>query len=183
MSTVRLIGCLHLQHEGIAKHRGFETSKAHDEYLIKQWNSVVGKKDLTYILGDITMETSKHYHLLNELKGRKKVVLGNHDLIKDVPALLQYVEGVAGAIKYKGYMLTHIPIHPNEVLSYRGNIHAHIHQNELAEVITLKNYQQSTIDTVQSALDTDYFPSKNKYFCVDAFKLDFIPQTIEQLIK
>ena len=50
MSNVRFIGCLHLGHEWMAKHRGFENSEKHDEHLIESWNSIVNKKDLTYIL-------------------------------------------------------------------------------------------------------------------------------------
>ena len=60
MSNVRMIGCLHLGHEWMAKHRGFNDSFHHDDYLIKEWNKVVHKKDLTFNilgpLGDIVGE-------------------------------------------------------------------------------------------------------------------------------
>mgnify|MGYP002477993094 CR=1 FL=1 len=56
MSVVRFIADLHLGHTNMAIKRGFLTVEEHDEYIITQWNSVVNKRDVTYILGDITME-------------------------------------------------------------------------------------------------------------------------------
>lgn len=77
------------------------------------------------------MEKALDYYKLDQLNGRKIVVLGNHDRHQDVKKLLDYVDGVAGAVDYKGFILTHVPIHPNEVQFYRGNIHAPIHhENE-----------------------------------------------------
>jgi calcineurin-like phosphoesterase family protein len=82
MSIVRFIADLHLSHENMAKRRGFSTIEEHDEHIIEKWNSVVHKRDITYILGDITMEKSAPYHLLDRLNGQKYVVLGNHDRIR-----------------------------------------------------------------------------------------------------
>lgn len=172
MSTVRIIGCLHYNHKWMAQHRGFQDEFYHDEYLIQKWNSVVHKKDLTIILGDITME-KPDYYFLDKLKGRKKVVLGNHDFGQHNKELLMYVESLHGAYDYKGYMLTHVPIHPNEVHFYRANIHAHIHhKNKLEEVIVNTKY-----------LDEDSEPklTLNKYWNVDALLLDFKPRTLDEL--
>lgn len=173
MSNVRFIGCLHFGHDAVAKWRGFNDSYYHDEYLIEQWNSVVHKKDLTYILGDVTMENCEHYYRLDQLNGRKIVVLGNHDKWQDIPELLKYVDGVTGAVDYKGCMLTHVPIHPNEVHFYRRNIHAHIHHNNrLEEIVCHDKYQDK--DSIKK-------PTASKYLCVDAKLLDFKPQTLEDL--
>lgn len=170
--VVRFIGCLHLGHKSIAVSRGFKDEFEHDEYLIKQWNKVVKPRDTVYILGDITMHTDKHYYKLDQLNGRKIVVLGNHDKFEHVPALLKYVHAVAGAINYKGYMLTHIPIHPNEVHFCRGNIHAHIHENRLEECVVKNAY-----DDVESEEEGTI----NKYMNVDAFRLNFTPKTLAEL--
>ena len=170
---VRLIGCLHLSHEWMARHRGFQDSVYHDEYLINQWNKVVHKKDLTYILGDVTMETDKFYYLLDKLNGRKIVVMGNHDLPKHSKELLKYVESVAGMIDYKGFCLTHCPIHPAEISFYRGNIHAHIHENKLNEINYLSRYGDPG-EKIETTL--------HKYYCVDAKVIDFKPKTIEELL-
>lgn len=169
-----MIGCLHLGHKWMASHRGFQDEFYHDEHLIDSWNSVVGKKDLTFILGDITMENSFYYYQLDRLNGRKIVVLGNHDLHKHTRELLNYVESVAGMVDYKGFCLTHAPIHPNELPRYRGNIHAHIHENVLIEVMAESSWKDPGSVLV---------PTLHKYRCVDAHLINYKPKTIEELWK
>lgn len=175
MSTVRFIGCLHFGHTNMAKHRGFQDEYYHDEHLIEQFNSIVTKKtDLTYLLGDITMEKPDYYFQLDRLNGRKIVVLGNHDRYQNVRELLNYVETVGGMIEYKGFALTHCPIHPSEICFYRGNIHAHIHHvNELQDFLAYENYGD---------YNHDLLPTKQKYFNVDAKLIDFKPKTIDELL-
>lgn len=172
MSNVRFIGCLHLGHKWMATHRGFKDSEEHDEHLIKTWNSVVHKKDMVYILGDVTMESNEHYYKLDKLQGRKIVVMGNHDLHNHTRDLLNYVESVAGMIDYKGFALTHAPIHPNELPRYRGNIHAHIHENLLIEVMAESKWKDPGSELV---------PTLHKYYNVDCFKVNFKPQSIIDL--
>lgn len=171
MSNVRFIGCLHLGHEWMAKHRGFQDSFMHDDYLIRQWNKTVHKKDITYILGDVTMESEEFYKQLDYLNGRKIVVLGNHDLHQHTRELLNHVESVAGMVDYKGFCLTHAPIHPSEISFYRGNIHAHIHENKLEHLTVKDRYS-----------NINYLNTTGKYFNVDAKLIDFKPKTIEELL-
>jgi len=173
MSKVRFIGCLHLGHKNIVLYRGWNDAEEHDAFLIQEWNKVVHKRDTTYIIGDVTMEKPNDYYKLDLLNGRKIVVLGNHDKHQNVKELLQYVDGVAGAVDYKGYILTHVPVHPNEVQFYRGNIHAHIHhENKLEEVIVNDSYLDK---------DSKPAPTRHKYFNVDAHLIGYRPLSIEDL--
>ena len=128
---VYFISDLHLGHQSMAVKRGFSSFLDHDAYIIKCWNSVVGKGDVVWVLGDITMEKSSSYQLLSLLKGYKKVVLGNHDAPQHTKELLKYVNSVCGAVKYKDYILTHIPVHPCEIGRFKGNIHGHVHENSI----------------------------------------------------
>jgi calcineurin-like phosphoesterase family protein len=148
----------------MATRRGFETVEDHDEHVIAQWNSVVSKRDVTYVLGDVTMEKSGSYPLLDRLNGLKHVVLGNHDRRQDVRKLLEHVESVAGMVNYKGVILTHCPIHPME-LEYRfpKNIHGHIHDNY--------------VRLMGSGLE-DPDP---RYICVSCERVDYVPKTLEEL--
>lgn len=156
MSVVRFYSDPHFSHKSMAQHRKFQDEYYHDEYIIDQWNRTVkSKKDLTYILGDITMENSFWYYQLDRLNGRKIVVLGNHDMPKDTPELLKYVEKVAGAIDYKGFLLTHVPIHESELQFCRGNIHGHTHERLI---------------------------DNPKYFNVSAEAIDYRPKTIDELL-
>lgn len=134
--SVFFISDLHLGHENMAIKRGFSCADEMNEHIIGCWNSVVNKKDITYILGDITMERKRDYPLLDLLKGEKIVVLGNHDRRQDVRELLKYVNSIAGMINYKGtHILTHCPIHPSELeYRFKFNIHGHVHENTLDDI-------------------------------------------------
>ena len=140
----------------MAQHRGFQDEFYHDEYIVEEWNKVVGKRDLVYILGDITMESVASYPILDRLNGRKKVILGNHDMAKDIPELLTYVETVSGPTKYKGWILTHIPIAIEELHFWRGNIYGHVHENT-------------------------HVPSNDKRINVSAEMIGYKPKTLDEL--
>jgi len=156
LCTVYLYSDPHLGHPGMAEFRGFKSVEEHDAHIISQWNKIVkNKRDLVYILGDITLETSKHYHLLDKLMGRKIVILGNHDRHQDMPELLKYVESVAGVVDYKGYILSHCPLVLSELGKYRANIHGHIHKNSLLHP---------------------------KYVNVSAENIGYMPVTLEQIL-
>ena len=161
--TVRFISDLHLSHRNLAQNlRKFQDEFYHDEYIIDQWNSVVkSPKDITYILGDITMEKIDSYPLLNRLRGIKYVVSGNHDMRQHCRELLKYVDSISGMIDYKGFILTHCPVHESIVKEKRGNIHGHIHGNH----IYLPNGE---IDT--------------RYLNVSAEVIGYRPITLEELL-
>jgi len=164
MSIVRFIADLHLSHANMAKRRGFSSIEEHDEHIIAKWNSVVTKRDVTYILGDVTMEKSSPYPLLDRLNGIKHIVLGNHDRRQDVKKLFDYAESVGAMINYKGVFLTHCPIHPDE-LTYGipKNIHGHIHDK-----------------VVMKMLDGWEIPDE-RYFCVSCERVDYIPKSLKDL--
>lgn len=164
MATVRFIADLHLSHTNMATRRGFSTVEEHDEHIIEQWNSVVDKRDVTYILGDVTMEKKAPYPLLDRLNGLKHVVLGNHDRRQDVPHLFQHVESVGAMIQYKGVILTHCPIHPMELeYRFKYNIHGHIHDKQVMEI------------------DRGGFLKDERYLCVSCERVDYLPKTLEEL--
>jgi calcineurin-like phosphoesterase family protein len=172
MSAVRFIADLHFGHKWMAEHRGFHDVFYHDEHIIDCWNSVVNKKDIVYILGDITMESADHYYRLDAMNGRKKVVLGNHDDPRHVPELLKYVEEVSGMAKYKGIWLTHCPVHARE-LEFRvpRNIHGHIHEHVIMR-------EQFELDNWGYRLDD--IPD-DRYHCVSCEQVDYKPKTLAEL--
>lgn len=169
MSTVRFIADLHLGHANMAKRRGFSSVEEHDEYIIKKWNSVVVKRDLTYVLGDVTMESAKSYPLLDKLNGRKIVVGGNHDKPTHTKELLKYVDSIAGMVQYKGIFLTHCPVHPRE-MEYRikHNIHGHIHENYVEYTFRFFGIK------IFSRVD-------RRYHCVSCEHVDYTPKTLKEL--
>ena len=134
MSKVRFFSDPHFGHKNMAIRRGFKDEKEHDEHIIKCWNSVVNKKDTTYILGDITMEKN-NYEILERLNGIKHIVLGNHDEGQHTKYMQNYVNKISGMIDYKDmYILTHCPVHPSQLeFRYSYNIHGHVHENTLKD--------------------------------------------------
>ena len=171
-SIVRFIADLHLSHANMATRRGFSTVEEHDEHIIAKWNSVVSKRDITYILGDVTMEKSAPYHLLDRLNGLKHVVMGNHDRRQDVRKLLEHVESVAGMTQHKGVILTHCPIHTSELdYRFKYNIHGHIHD---------KVVMKTGWTDVDSGYIVEQVPDE-RYICVSCERVDYLPKTLEEL--
>lgn len=77
---------LHLGHRGILKHcpetRPFDTVEAMDAAIVAGMKDRVGRDDILYIVGDFAIHSDPDYvrHLFHEIRGRKILVLGNHDL-------------------------------------------------------------------------------------------------------
>lgn len=81
---VYFISDLHFHHENVIKfdNRPFSSVEEMNEQLVKNWNEVVEKGDDVYILGDFCWKTAqdKEYRALTDkLRGRKHLLLGNHD--------------------------------------------------------------------------------------------------------
>ena len=73
----------HFGHFNIIKHcnRPFETVEQMDNTIIQNWNKVVSDKDTVYILGDLAFSKriKEPAEYLQQLKGRKIIIVGNHD--------------------------------------------------------------------------------------------------------
>lgn len=131
--SVFLIGDMHLGHANIMKfgQRPFASIEEHDEALIQAWNTVVRSKyDLVWVLGDVAMDI-KSLDLLSKAAGRKVLIAGNHDRF-DTQVYLKYFEKVISFEKRYGFIMTHIPIHPNELVyrNWKYNVHGHIHHKD-----------------------------------------------------
>ena len=93
------------------------------------WNLQVRKRDKVFVHGDVCFHPD-FIHLLGEMNGRKVLIRGNHDNFFSTQVWLQYFESVEAIVNYKGYWLTHAPVHPQE-LRGKKNIHGHVHQNSI----------------------------------------------------
>lgn len=137
MSELFFIGDLHLGHNNILKFSSFRNNMWSniDEMhrgIVDIWNSKVSDKDTVWVLGDVTFN-KKYLYLMCEMRGIKNLVLGNHDNLS-IDQYTPYFNKIFGAIQYKEFMLTHIPIHESE-LEYRCkyNIHGHMHKTSLKD--------------------------------------------------
>lgn len=77
------ISDLHLGHKNILAfdNRPFFNLKEMTETIISNWNSVVGKNDSIYVLGDMFWNNSEIPIVLPKLNGTKYLIKGNHDLV------------------------------------------------------------------------------------------------------
>lgn len=87
MNNVWFTSDLHFGHTKILTHtpRGIicRTIEDHDAWVIQCLNAHVGASDDLYILGDISFHNKwLSGHLIDQLQGRKHLILGNHDKTK-----------------------------------------------------------------------------------------------------
>ena len=171
MFDVAFISDLHLGHTAIMKLRGFEYIDEYNEEIIKRINSVCGKKTLLFVLGDITMENKKYIPLLGRLNCRIVLVGGNHDERSDFKLFSEYVESMSGCIEYKGFILTHIPIHAQEIDRFRGNIHGHLHE----KTVKRRRYSPMKITVTEE--------EDERYLNVSWDRLEGIPISLERVLE
>lgn len=138
-----LIGDCHLGHKNIANFRKLKKAGSDELYTSEEQHELmyeglaqVGKRDTLFLMGDIAFDK---YWLdrVKELPCRNKIlILGNHDLDRKTVTISEIVETydkVYSLHRYKGFWMTHCPMHPME-LRGRLNIHGHTHpQLMLAE--------------------------------------------------
>lgn len=131
MARVFFTSDLHFGHDSLCNSVRNMTADESYDLIRHNWNKVVTKRDLVYVLGDITME--KHQHIeafLSGLNGQICIIGGNHDYKRCCKEYQRLGIPVMGVLEYKGFMCTHIPIHPRELQFCRGNIHGHIHAKD-----------------------------------------------------
>ncbi len=72
----------HFKHGNIIEYcnRPFSSRDQMDSSMINRWNSIVGRNDIIFHLGDFCFGSKKQWkYLLDSLNGRKYLVIGNHD--------------------------------------------------------------------------------------------------------
>ena len=137
------ISDLHLGHKNIIKHdnRPFGDTDEMRERLIKNWNRAVNNNDEVYILGDFAWKNAEGLGALGELRGRKFLVLGNHDnpngemkglfeWIKDYDVINDGEEEV---------VLCHYPI-AHWYNQFRGAVHLYGHVHNNSDYLAFKRY-------------------------------------------
>ncbi len=124
---------LHLSHENIIKHcnRPWKGVDEHDDAIIDNWNSIVGKRDIVYVLGDMMMVPSQkdgtprmkiYRKLRNRLNGKIVLVRGNHDA-----GSKEYYDCFTEVCDYKEvkYDKTKLVCSHYPFASWNGSFHGH----------------------------------------------------------
>lgn len=134
----------HFGHENILKlcQRPFDSIESMNEALIAAWNERVTGNDTVFILGDLFFRCADPEPILRQLKGRKRLIIGNHDsswmdkvdlqkYFVSVDSLLEITDGV------RGITLCHYPLltWKHKLRTYM--IHGHIHNDTTSDFFPL----------------------------------------------
>lgn len=117
----------------------FSSIEEHNEVIVERWNARVKPGDKVWHLGDVALglkgieyETKLH-PLLNRLNGRKDLIVGNHDKLKN--KILQnhfrrweLWKAYGHEDQEFAFTLTHIPQRLDQLRKSHINIHGHIHE-------------------------------------------------------
>ena len=151
--------CQFLTNEG-TKLRPWTDAAEMDEAMIQSWNATVKPKDKVYHLGDVVINR-KALKTLSRLNGEKVLVKGNHDIFRP-EEYLTYFKDLRGYHVLDNYLLSHIPVHVESLGRFKGNIHGHLHSNNV-------RLPDGTLD--------------KRYFCACVEQTEFKPIAFEEVKK
>lgn len=153
--NIWVISDTHFGHENIIKYckRPFSSVWQMNETMIQNWNAVINPEDIVYHLGDVGMSLpgSELHDILKRLKGRKRLILGNHDDGKSAVIQNNFQKIVVWRMfREFGVLLSHVPVHEGTLNPEKCpvNVHGHIHNN----VINDKRYVNVSVE------QTGYMP-------------------------
>lgn len=184
------ISDLHLFHPAALDFdkRPFNTIEEMNEEVLKNWNETVNNGDTVYILGDISLKgkSEELISLVARLRGKKILVKGNHDDLKDYrykqlfeevcdyKEVTDSVDGVS-----KKLVLFHYPIY-----SWKGMrsgtilLYGHTHNSTEDEL-----YQKALKELSQTG--SIHTPDKEiKAFNVGCMKpwINYTPRTLKEIV-
>lgn len=135
MANVFLISDTHLGHlgsikwlreDGITRVREFNDIDEMNQLMIDNWNKEVKPEDKVYHLGDVVINR-KYLSIMGALNGHKVLIKGNHDIFK-LNDYAQYFYDIRAYHVLDKFILSHVPIHPDQIRRFKGNVHGHLHE-------------------------------------------------------
>ena len=139
--------------------RPFSSCNEADEEMVQRWNETVGQHDKVYVLGDIAIPMNG-LNYFERLNGDKVLIAGNHDWPFE-KKLGKYFRSVRAYWKLDNFILSHVPVHPDSLRNFSGNIHGHLHSGK----VMLSN---GSIDP--------------RYLCVCVEHTDYKPIELEEVV-
>ncbi len=126
----------HFGHENVIRFCGrpFSCAAEMDEALIANWNSRVKGNDTVYILGDMFFRSVNFEEILKRLKGKKRLIVGNHDGSWMIKAdISRYFESIDKFLEttdgQHALTLCHYPMVTWKHAQRSYMIHGHIHND------------------------------------------------------
>lgn len=139
------------------------------ENMIAWYNELVDANDRVYILGDVAFSVPHMRNSVSRLKGRKVLVPGNHDP-RPLRKYIDLFDDVRGYVVKPGFIMSHIPLHPESLNRWKLNIHGHTHANEMTHHV--------------EDFDVDQTPyPDSRYFSACVEQTDFRPILLDDILK
>lgn len=151
--------------------RVFDSVEHMDETMIERHNSVVGVKDTCWFLGDVVINRRFLKHV-SRLNGRKRLVMGNHDIFKNKDYYDAGFEDLHAFRKFDDFACTHIPVHSDSLGRWGYNVHGHTHANR----VRLPRGADAKTGQILYSNKHDL-----RYVCVCVEQINFTPISIEDL--
>lgn len=138
-------------------YRPFRSVEEMNETIIENFNRLVAKDDKVYLMGDVLFKPATSEHLLKRLNGRKRLIMGNHDEIREkTQYFTKHFKEICLWKKFKdeGFICTHVPLRTDGIRDTILNVHGHIHKAQLPEPcymnVSIENtdYKPVHIDTI-----------------------------------
>lgn len=193
------ISDLHLFHENCIRFddRPFDTVEQMHEAIIYNWNNRITNGDTVYILGDISMKGTnlELIQLVSTLKGKKVLILGNHDRpndyryqklfeeITDYKIIQTSIPNTDDPKKRDNVhvVLCHFPIlmWNNQ---HRGYIHlyGHVH-NSVEEVVFQKAVESLNDSIIAKRRPMNHTVRAYNVGCMMPW-MNYTPRTLEEII-
>lgn len=134
--AIYFIGDTHFDDKNIIDfaNRPFKNVVEMNNHIVNEWNSVVKKNDIVYIVGDFISENYKNdtISLINKLNGFKILIRGNHDTMSDEKYHNFGIDKIYDhpIILENFYIISHDAMYVNDSMPY-VNIFAHVHNNPI----------------------------------------------------
>lgn len=151
--TIFIVSDTHFGHKNMLQFkqedgtpmRPFSSVEEMDEYMVEQWNKVVAPSDTVYHLGDVYFSDGwKH---LDRLKGKKHLLLGNHDNGRDKFLQWNFRKiGMWRDLEEYNCILTHVPIHEASLYKRGLNLHGHVHNGSHRGLISDPRYVNCCVE-------------------------------------
>ena len=128
---------LHLGHTNILKfqpNRRYRNLEEHNIGVIREINELVNPNDTLWIPGDVAFGKGNLKYVKEINAKYKRLVLGNHDTYNVVDYISAGFSKVFGMVTYKEFILTHAPLHEQQLNTrYKYNIHGHMHNESIPD--------------------------------------------------
>lgn len=147
--------------------------EAMDEAMVERWNAIVPKNGKVYVLGDVVINR-RALPILDRLNGKKKLILGNHDLfLKDYAG---YFYEVAAYRVMNDLVMSHIPIHAESVKQrWKANVHGHLHDGRVMKTV----YHEWSADGQSGVWSEEVIDPR--YLCVSAEHTNYAPISLDEV--